>query len=176
VEVVFFPSLALAVAATMGPGPAVEQQPVPPAGEEELGRLLFWDPILSGEKDVACATCHHPDFAYADGRQLSLGVGAVGLGPERIDVSDGRIPVMRRNSPTVLNTAFNGLERRRRRRSPNGDSAFDGTPASVDQERAPMFWDNRVRSLAALSDEDFDRRIPARVPSGLPVGGLIRGR
>jgi len=28
----------------------------------ELGRLLFWDPILSGEKDVACATCHHPCF------------------------------------------------------------------------------------------------------------------
>ena len=25
-----------------------------------LGRLLFWDPILSGQKDVACATCHHP--------------------------------------------------------------------------------------------------------------------
>lgn len=31
-----------------------------------LGRLLFWDPILSGSKDVACATCHHPDFGYAE--------------------------------------------------------------------------------------------------------------
>ena len=27
-----------------------------------LGRLLFWDPLLSGRQDVACATCHHPRF------------------------------------------------------------------------------------------------------------------
>ena len=36
-----------------------------------LGRLLFWDPILSGQNDVACATCHHhPDFGYSDGLDL----------------------------------------------------------------------------------------------------------
>lgn len=29
----------------------------------QLGKLLFFDPILSGNKDVACATCHHPDNA-----------------------------------------------------------------------------------------------------------------
>lgn len=33
----------------------------------ELGRMLFWDPILSGEKDMACASCHHPNFGYGDG-------------------------------------------------------------------------------------------------------------
>src|SRR5687768_10514402 len=60
----------------------------------ELGRLLFWDPILSGNKDIACATCHHPDLAYADGRELSLGTGSVGLGATRSDVSGGRIPVV----------------------------------------------------------------------------------
>lgn len=32
----------------------------------ELGRLLFYDPILSGNKDVACASCHHPEFGYAE--------------------------------------------------------------------------------------------------------------
>jgi cytochrome c peroxidase len=107
---------------------------------EELGRLLFWDPVLSGARDVACATCHHPDLAYTDGRQISLGTGAVGLGPARVDVSEGRIPVVRRNSPTIVNTAFNGLDRRRRR-------GPDRPPLSVDQSRAPMFWDSRVRSL-----------------------------
>ena len=122
-------------------------------GIEELGRLLFWDPILSGERDVSCATCHHPDFAYADGRELSLGAGAVGLGPERADVSDGRIPVVKRNSPTVLNTGFNGLDRRRRRRGSDARRTFDGTVASVDQASAPMFWDNRVRSLEAQALE-----------------------
>ncbi len=30
--------------------------------KKELGRLLFYDPILSGRKDIACATCHHPEF------------------------------------------------------------------------------------------------------------------
>ncbi len=42
-----------------------------------LGRLLFWDPILFGEKDIACATCHHPNFGYADGRDLPIGVGSL---------------------------------------------------------------------------------------------------
>src|SRR5215210_444287 len=48
-----------------------------------LGRLLFWDPILSGQKDVACATCHHPSFGYADGLDLSVGANGVGLGASR---------------------------------------------------------------------------------------------
>ena len=126
--------------------PTGAQSP-PVTSAEELGRLLFWDPILSGERDVSCATCHHPDFAYADGRALSLGAGAVGLGPERVDASNGRIPAMRRNSPTVINTGFNGLDRRRRRRGSDDRRVFDGTVASVDQARAPMFWDNRVQSL-----------------------------
>jgi cytochrome c peroxidase len=112
----------------------------------ELGRLLFWDPILSGDRDTACATCHHPRLAYADGRDLSLGTGSVGLGAQRIDVSKGRIPGVRRNSPTILNTAFNGAGRRRRRE-------FDGTTPAVDQARAPMFWDRRTRSLEAQALE-----------------------
>lgn len=115
--------------------------------EVRLGRLLFWDPLLSGDRDVACATCHHPDFAYADGRDLSLGPGATGLGPARVDASDGRIPIVKRNSPTILNTAFNGLNDRRRRRG-GGD-----TIASIDPARAPMFWDSRVRSLEAQALE-----------------------
>lgn len=114
---------------------------------EDLGRLLFWDPILSGELDVACATCHHPDFAYADGREISLGVGAVGLGPDRVDASGGRIPVVKRNSPTVLNTAFNSSGRRGRVR--RGGRRLGALPnaTEVDQTRTRMFWDNRVRSL-----------------------------
>ena len=33
-----------------------------------------------------------------------------------------------------------------------------------------------VAFLEALTDEDFDKMIPTRVPSGLPPGGLIQGR
>ncbi len=128
--------------------PIQAQNPVEPASPtavEELGRLLFWDPILSGSRDIACATCHHPDFAYADDRELSLGTGSIGLGSARADMTDGVIPVVKRNSPTILNVGFNGANDNRRRRRFNRQ--FDGTLASVNQERAPMFWDNRVRSL-----------------------------
>lgn len=96
----------------------------------ELGRLLFWDPIIGGEKDVACATCHHPDFAYTDGLSLSIGVRGVGLGPNRVK-GEGidRVP---RNSPSILNTAFNGIT----------EKITDYNPDS-----AIMFWDGRAHSL-----------------------------
>ena len=54
-----------------------EANPSSPA-RVALGRALFWDPILSGDRDVACATCHHPAFDYADGRTTSLGAGGSG--------------------------------------------------------------------------------------------------
>src|SRR4026207_2040303 len=72
-----------------------------------LGKLLFWDPILSGTGDVACATCHHPDYGDTDGRSLPIGVGGTGIGPKRTAAGGAR-PV-KRNSPTILNVAFNGL-------------------------------------------------------------------
>jgi cytochrome c peroxidase len=112
-----------------------------------LGRLLFWDPILSGGNDTACATCHHPDFAYADGRDLSRGAGSVGLGPKRIDLSKGQIPVVKRNSPTILNVVFNGVDDDDDDDDRRGGRRFGDTPQTVSQARAPMFWDSRVRSL-----------------------------
>lgn len=38
------------------------------AAKAELGRRLFFDPILSGDGTRACATCHVPDLAWGDGR------------------------------------------------------------------------------------------------------------
>ncbi len=132
----------VAVGTVTAPWAQERSAPAARTAIEELGRLLFWDPILSGDRDVACASCHHPDFAYADGRPLSLGPGSVGLGPARTDTTGGAIPVVKRNSPTILNVGFNGLDDNRRRRR-----EFDGTVASVNQANAPMFWDNRLRSL-----------------------------
>lgn len=126
----------------------------PDPAARELGRLLFWDPILSGHQDIACATCHHPDFAYTDGRELSLGTRSVGLGPARRDTSNGRIPVVKRNAPTVLNTAFNGLEESGGRRRNRGLSPLE----SLNPARAPMLWDNRIRSLEAQALEPLKAR------------------
>ena len=102
-----------------------------------LGRLLFWDPILSGSKDVACATCHHPDFGYAEGRDLPIGVNGIGLGRARHFAPGNTIPLVKRNSQTILNVAFNGID---------NTNAYD--PAA-----APMFWDLRARSLEAQALE-----------------------
>ncbi|RED12150.1 cytochrome-c peroxidase [Pontivivens insulae] len=70
----------------------------------EIGRDLFFDPILSGNRTISCATCHHPDHATADGVALSLGEGGQGLGPERVASTDNppeqRIP---RNAPALFN-------------------------------------------------------------------------
>lgn len=72
--------------------------------EARLGQLLFYDPLLSGNRETACATCHHPRFGTSDGVSLSLGDGAIGLGPERrVDpknMPEERVP---RNSPALFN-------------------------------------------------------------------------
>jgi cytochrome c peroxidase len=109
---------------------APAENPTTPA-KVTLGRMLFWDPVLSGPRDVACATCHHPRFGYAENRDLSIGVTGVGLGHRRRFAAEGGIPLVKRNSPTVLNVAFNGSDL---------DGAYDPTAA-------PMFWDVRARSL-----------------------------
>ena len=105
--------------------------PTTPA-KVELGRLLFWDPLLSGPQDVACATCHHPQNGYAEDRDLSLGVSGTGRGRFR---RDGKL--VKRNSPTVLNVAFNGIDESGR---------YDPTTAVA-------FWDNRIRSLESQALE-----------------------
>ncbi|MGB5864315.1 MAG: cytochrome c peroxidase [Sulfitobacter sp.] len=72
--------------------------------EAALGQLLFYDPILSGNRNIACATCHHPKFATADGVALAIGEGGVGLGPDRrvdlVQMPEERIP---RNAPALFN-------------------------------------------------------------------------
>jgi len=104
-----------------------------PMSEEKtaLGKLLFFDPILSGDKDVSCATCHHPSTGYAEFLDLSIGSNATGLGSKRKFNSPNDIPFVKRNAPTVLNTAYNNIDTRER----------------YNPETAAMFWDNRVQSL-----------------------------
>lgn len=57
-----------------------------------LGQKLFFEPRLSGDGTVACATCHDPARAFTDGRPVSVGIhGRAG----------------QRNAPTVLNALYN---------------------------------------------------------------------
>lgn len=71
----------------------------------ELGRLLFYDPVISGNRNISCGTCHHHDLASADGVSLGIGQGGLGIGMERT-ASDGPGRVLRRmprNSPALFN-------------------------------------------------------------------------
>ncbi len=89
------------LAQDLGPRPVF---PEPNMARVKLGQLLFYDPILSGNRNIACATCHHPRFGTSDGVSLSLGEGAVGLGPERV-IMDRNRPEQRlpRNAPGLWN-------------------------------------------------------------------------
>ena len=70
----------------------------------QLGQLLFYDPVLSGNKSVSCATCHHPRFGTSDGVSLGIGDGGIGLGPNRrADAQNPPEQRIARNSPALFN-------------------------------------------------------------------------
>ncbi|MGB1243826.1 MAG: cytochrome-c peroxidase [Porticoccaceae bacterium] len=57
----------------------------------DLGRLLFFDPVLSADKNLACANCHNPDLGFSDGMGRSVGA---------------RGQISQRSAPTLWNSAF----------------------------------------------------------------------
>ncbi|MCK0120285.1 cytochrome-c peroxidase [Loktanella sp. F6476L] len=102
---VCFVALATASTAQNLPAPVMNDDYAPiDLAEAKLGQLLFYDPILSGNKSVACATCHHPALGTADGVSLSFGDGGIGLGADRQfdpeNTPEERIP---RNAPALFN-------------------------------------------------------------------------
>lgn len=57
-----------------------------------LGKILFFDPILSGNNERSCASCHNPELAFTDGLKTSLAASGEGH--------------ILRNSPTIINSVF----------------------------------------------------------------------
>lgn len=95
--------------------------PPPAPALVALGRALMFDKELSGNRDVSCATCHHPLLHTGDALSVSIGTGGSGLGPARtLGAGRNLIP---RNAPEVFDR---------------------GLP----QWRV-MFWDGRVAADAA---------------------------
>jgi cytochrome c peroxidase len=68
----------------------------------ELGKLLFFDPILSDDNTLSCAHCHHPHLGFSDGLPRSRGRGGKGAGRERT----GGIELTR-GAPSLWNTVYN---------------------------------------------------------------------
>jgi len=72
------------------PFPPLRGEPPTPA-RVALGRLLFFDPLLSGDGSLSCAHCHRPELAFSDGRRTALGRAGT---------------VLTRNTPTLYNVGF----------------------------------------------------------------------
>ncbi len=81
-----------------------------------LGRVLMFDKVLSGNRDVSCATCHDPANHSSDAQSLSIGTGGTGSGAGR-----------------SLGTARQFVSRNAQDLFNRGDPAFTS-----------MFWDGRV--------------------------------
>lgn len=84
----------------------------------DVGKVVFERPVLSGDKDTACANCHLDNKALTDGLPLAIGVGGIGEGEERL-ASDGAV---------VPRNAFTLFAR--------GDSRFN-----------TFFWDGKVQAI-----------------------------
>jgi len=67
----------------------------------EVGRLLFFDPVLSITEDNSCSGCHGPNASFNDSQSISVGIENNGVvGPGRAG------PRNLRRAPTVINSAF----------------------------------------------------------------------
>lgn len=143
--------------------PGLDENPLT-AAKVELGRMLFFDPILSGDNQLSCATCHHPDLGLADARPLSMGLGGGGVGPERTGGAE-----LRRNAPTIWNAAFAGSQ------------FWDGRAATLeDQLDGPLLDANEmnadpdeiVRELKAIPEyvRLFDLAFPNSIATQTGAG------
>ncbi|MDJ1007987.1 MAG: cytochrome c peroxidase [Paracoccaceae bacterium] len=145
----------LALVLTLLAGSAVAEPLLPAAPSDDdfvpvdadlaaLGQLLFYDPILSGNRNISCATCHHPRFATSDGLSLGMGEGGVGLGPDRVadpaNLPEQRIP---RNAPALFNLGakeFTVLFH---------DGRIEADPARLSGLRTPL-GEDMVQGFASL--------------------------
>lgn len=126
----------------------------PDAAQAELGKLLFYDPVLGADGATACATCHSEHWGMSDGLPVSIGLDGVGaVGPGR----DGQNRT-RRNSQSLWNVAF------RERlfwdgRSPNlEDQVLAPLTEAVELGSSPEVVEDAIRGIPeymGLFDEAF---------------------
>ncbi len=74
-----------------------------PAAMVTLGKSLFADPILSGNRNISCSVCHSIDSGTTDHLPLSIGEGGTGVGRARLL---GKGEILPRNSPPLYNLGY----------------------------------------------------------------------
>ena len=115
----------------------------------DLGRLLFFDPVLSGGDNLSCANCHNPHLGFSDGMGRSVGSG-------------GRIN--KRSAPTLWNTAFWRTFFWDSRASTLEDQALESLFADDEMATHP---DELVNDLREIADYDvlFQEAFPEHLSS-----------
>ncbi len=137
--------------------------PVPPEprdnpsteAKRSLGRLLFYDPVLSSDRATACVTCHSEVWGLGD--QLPRSVGIEGKGP----IGPGRSgPHMtRRNSPALWNAAYRAQLFWDGRVSSLEEQALKPLESAEELARSP---DEAVAELASIAE--YERLFRAAFP------------
>ncbi len=98
----------------------------------ELGKMLFFDRRLSGDGTMSCATCHIPEFGFSDGEAISL-----------------NYPTTKnwRNSPTLINVAFNKFLFHDGRAETLEDQALFPMMSSFEMNQNLDFVEEEIRSV-----------------------------
>jgi len=135
----------LLVAMVAAGADAIERPPAVSDAEFDLGRALFFDKELSGNRDTACASCHHPRALTGDGLSLSFGTGSTGVADDRV-LGEGQ-ELIPRNSPELFN---------------RGDSAW-----------TTMFWDMRVATDPYAPGISAPSLVPAGLNGALAAQALF---
>src|ERR1700757_4872526 len=118
-----------------------------------LGEKLFFEPRLSADGTVACASCHNPERAFTDGRPTSVGV-------------QGRVG--QRNAPTVLNALYNKKQFWDGRSETLEDQATMPLPNPIEMAKASL--ETAVATLRAIAEykEEFEH-VFGQDPTGLTL-------
>lgn len=139
--------------------PTPARNPLTAAGVE-LGRRLFFDPRLSGDNTISCATCHDPTRAFTDGRRFSVGASSTEL---------------RRNTPSLTNLAWTGSQ------ASTAGLFWDGGAKNLEsQVFAPLTGADEMAQdpgelMAELAaDPDYPALFAAAFKDGLTLSNLAR--
>jgi cytochrome c peroxidase len=100
--------------------------------KEELGKMLYFDPRLSGSNWISCATCHNPALGWSDGLPRTIGDGQKELG---------------RHSPTIINSGFFDVQMWDGRKKSLEDQAKGPIGADVEMNQD---YDELIRELKVI--------------------------
>ena len=122
----------------------------PNKARTELGKKLFFDPRLSGDGNMSCATCHNPSLGWSDAQPTAKGVKSKVLG---------------RASPTIFNTAYNSIQMWDGRKKSLEDQAMGPMEATVEMnmDTKKLFkWLNSNKEYIKLFSKAYpDEKIAA---------------